>query len=106
MASLIHTPACDQYTIVLVYSSTAVIALIRPSAAVTSPGDVDRDGDHDFNDFERWILCMAGPDILTPPPGCDPDDFHFRADLDGPACEDYDVDMLDFAVLQRIIDGT
>lgn len=106
MASLIHTPVCDQYTIVLVYSSTAVIALIRPSVAVTSPGDVDRDGDHDFDDFLRWIPCMAGPDILVPPPGCDPDDFHFRADLDGPACDDYDVDMKDFWVLQRIIDGT
>ncbi len=105
MATLIHTPLCDQYTIVLVYSSTAAIALVRPSAAVTSPGDVDRDGDHDFDDFVRWSSCMAGPDILVPPPGCDPDDFHFRADLDGPACEDYDVDMKDFWVLQRIIDG-
>lgn len=106
MANLIHTPLCDQYTIVLVYSSTAAIALIRPSAAVTSPGDVDRDGDHDFADFVRWSPCMAGPDILIPPPGADPDDFHFRADLDGPACEDYDVDLKDFWVLQRIIDGT
>lgn len=106
MASLIHTPVCDQYTIVLVYSSTAVIALIRPSPAVTSPGDVDRDGDHDFDDFIEWYPCMAGPDILVPPPGCNPDDFHFRADLDGPACEDYDVDMKDFWVLQRILDGT
>lgn len=104
MASLIHTPACDQYTIVLVYSSTAAIALIRPSVAVTSPGDVDRDGDHDANDFLRWLLCMAGPDILVPPPGCNPDDFHFRADLDGPACDDYDVDLHDLAVLQRIMD--
>lgn len=106
MANLIHTPLCDQYTIVLVYSSTAAIALIRPSAAVTSPGDVDRDGDHDFADFVRWSPCMAGPDILMPPPGADPDDFHFRADMDGPACEDYDVDLKDFWVLQRIIDGT
>ncbi|MDX2197471.1 MAG: hypothetical protein SF069_00695 [Phycisphaerae bacterium] len=106
MSSVIHTPVCDQYTIVLVYSSTAVIALIRPSSAVTSPGDVDRDGDHDVDDFARWAPCMAGPDILTPPPGCDPDDFHFRADLDMPYCEDYDVDIKDFWVLQRIIDGT
>ncbi|GMU81044.1 MAG: hypothetical protein AMXMBFR47_09150 [Planctomycetota bacterium] len=106
MASLIHTPVCDQYTIVLVYSSTAAIALIRPSTAVTSPGDVDRDGDHDFDDFVRWAPCMAGPDILIPPPGADPDDFHFRADVDGPFCEDYDVDLKDFWVLQRIIDGT
>src|SRR5262249_36528903 len=28
MANLIHTPVCDQYTIVLVYSSTAAIALV------------------------------------------------------------------------------
>ncbi len=83
-----HTPVCDQYRIVLVYSTTAGIALIRPSTAVTSPGDVDRDGDHDLDDFALWQARMAGPNNLVPPPGCDPDDFHFRADLDMPYCED------------------
>lgn len=102
-ASLNHTLLCDQYTIVLVYSSTAAIALIRPSNQVTSVGDVDRDGDHDLDDFARWLPCMAGPGVLTPPPGCNPDDFHFRADIDGPACEDYDVDLKDFWVFQRIL---
>lgn len=101
--TLIHTPICDQYTVVLVYSSTAAIALIRPSVAVTLPGDIDRDGDKDFDDFVRWAPCMAGPDILIPPPECDPDDFHFRADIDQPYCDDYDVDLRDFWALQRII---
>ncbi len=103
-ASLSHTPFCDQYTIVLVYSSTAGIALVRPGTQVTSVGDVDRDGDHDLDDYTRWLPCLAGPDVLTPPAGCDPDDFHFRADMDAPACEDYDVDLKDFWVFQRIID--
>jgi len=103
-ASLDHALLCDQYTIVLVYSSTAAIALIRPSVAVTSVGDVDRDGDHDLDDFSRWLPCMAGPDVLTPPVGCDGNDFAFRVDLDGPACDDYDVDLKDFWVLQRILD--
>jgi len=98
-----HTYACDQYTIVLVYSSTAAIALVRPGLAVTSVGDVDRDGDHDLDDYERWYACMAGPDVLVPPPGCDPSDFAYRTDLDGPACDDYDVDLRDAAVMQRII---
>ncbi|HEY3245080.1 MAG TPA: hypothetical protein VGM03_17190 [Phycisphaerae bacterium] len=102
-SSINHTPICDQYTIVLVYSSTAGIALIRPSVAVTSPGDIDQDGDHDLDDFAIWLPCMAGPNVLVPPPGCDPDDFHFRADLDMPYCEDYDVDLKDFWVLQRIL---
>lgn len=104
-AALDHAPICDQYTIVLVYSSTAAIALVRPSVAVTSVGDVDRDGDHDLEDLDLWVPCMAGPGVLTPPAGCDPNDFHFRADIDGPACEDYDVDLKDFWALQRIIDG-
>lgn len=102
-ASLDHSLLCDQYTIVLVYSSTAAIALIRPSVAVTSVGDVDRDGDQDLDDFSRWLPCMAGPDVLTPPAGCNSDDFQFRDDLDGPACEDYDVDLKDFWVFQRIL---
>jgi T5SS/PEP-CTERM-associated repeat protein len=103
-ADLDHTPICTQYTIVLVYSSTAGIALIRPGLGVTSVGDVDRDGDHDLDDYDLWQPCMAGPGVLTPPPGCDPEDFAIRADFDGPACEDFDVDLRDFVVLQRLID--
>jgi len=103
-SSTVHTPLCHQYTIVVVYSSTAAIALIRPGLGVTSVGDVDRDGDRDLDDLERWLPCLAGPDVLVPPPGCDPDDFMHRADLDGPACADFDVDLADFAVFQRILD--
>jgi hypothetical protein len=102
-STVVHTALCDQYTLVLVYSSTAAIALVRPGLAVTSVGDVDRDGDQDLDDFIRWSACLAGPGVLTPPPGCDPDDFAHRADLDGPACADYDVDLADYAVWQRIL---
>ncbi len=101
--SLEHTNLCDQYTLVLVYSSTAAIALVRPGLQVTAVGDIDRDGDVDAADFQRWAPCMAGPDVLVRPVGCDAGDFQFRADLDGPACDDYDVDMRDLAVLQRIL---
>lgn len=102
-SSTVHTPLCHQYRIVVVYSSTAAIALIRPGLEVTSVGDVDRDGDQDLDDLERWLPCLAGPDVLVPPPGCDPDDFMYRADLDGPACADFDVDLADFAAFQRIL---
>jgi len=102
-ASAVHTPLCHQYTIAVVYSSTAAIAIIRPGPGVTSVGDVDRDGDKDLDDFDRWLPCLAGPGVLVPPPGCDPDDFMHRADLDGPACADFDVDLADFAAFQRIL---
>lgn len=101
--NLIHTPACSQYTLVLVYSSTAAIALVRPGLGVTAVGDIDRDGDIDLDDFDRWAPCLAGPGVLVPPPGCAPDDFAVRADLDGPACADFDVDLQDFAVMQRLL---
>ena len=60
-----------------------------------SGADFDRDGDVDAAD--RDVLCgaLAGPEVLTPPPGCPPDQFA-RADLDG----DTDVDLRDVALLQ------
>jgi len=64
-------------------------------------GDLDHDGDVDFGDFNLFACCMAGPDITTPPPGCDPDDFA-NADHDG----DDDVDLADFAGLQRHFTGS
>jgi uncharacterized lipoprotein YddW (UPF0748 family) len=64
-------------------------------------GDIDHDGDVDFDDFSLFSGCLAGPDITTPPPGCDPDDFA-SADHDG----DDDVDMADFAAFQQQSTGS
>jgi len=61
----------------------------------TRPGDIDGDGDIDVTDFARFAPCLAGPDVLSPPPGCDIDDFA-ASDIDG----DKDVDMTDFARFQ------
>ena len=61
----------------------------------TSPGDLDGDGDVDLDDFALFAECMAGPDVTTPPPGCDPVDFA-ASDLEG----DTDVDLRDFAGFQ------
>ena len=60
-------------------------------------GDLDEDGDVDAADFTLFAGCLAGPDVTTPPSGCDPAVFD-RADLDG----DEDVDMKDAAVFQQV----
>jgi len=58
------------------------------------PGDLDQNGTVDLDDVSAFAGCMAGPDVTTPPPGCDPEQFQ-RADLDG----DADADLADFAPL-------
>ena len=64
------------------------------------PGDLDSDGDVDVDDFAVFLACLAGPEVSTPPSGCDPTDFA-QADLDG----DLDVDLTDFAALQQVFTG-
>jgi len=53
-------------------------------------GDLDLDLDVDLADHTVFADCMAGPDVLSPPAGCDPAAFD-RADLDA----DGDVDLID-----------
>jgi hypothetical protein len=67
---------------------------------MTVPGDLDGDLDVDWDDFELFAGCMAGPDVTIPLPGCDVFDFA-RADLDA----DGDLDMADFAEFQRVFMG-
>jgi hypothetical protein len=65
-----------------------------------SLGCIDLDCDVDADDFALFEACMAGPDVTTPPPGCDPEDFA-SADVD----EDGDVDLDDFGVLSLNFTG-
>jgi hypothetical protein len=59
------------------------------------PGDLDRDGDVDLDDFLLFSGCVGGPHAATPPPSCDPGDFT-SGDLDA----DGDMDLEDFAAFQ------
>ncbi|MCK4342843.1 MAG: TIGR03790 family protein [Phycisphaerae bacterium] len=63
-------------------------------------GDLTCDGVVDFDDYAVFEDCLNGPDVSTPPPGCDPEDFA-RADLDG----DNDVDLVDFTYFQSACTG-
>jgi hypothetical protein len=79
-----------------------------PACTSFAPADFDRDCDVDGDDFEIFIACVAGPNILYDPdelpPGCPlvPDDDGFiAADFD----RDSDVDHDDFGVLQRCYGG-
>ncbi len=51
-------------------------------------------------DLGLFAECMAGPDVTTPPSGCDPMTFDL-ADFD----TDSDVDLADFAVFQPLLSG-
>jgi len=61
-------------------------------------GDMDADGDVDVSDAAAWAPCLAGPNVLTPPPDCGVAMFRCAA-LDG----DGAVDLHDLAVLQRAV---
>jgi hypothetical protein len=58
------------------------------------PGDLDRDGDIDIDDFTILADCLDGPDV-PPASACD------RADLTA----DADVDLADCAEFQRLFPG-
>jgi alpha-tubulin suppressor-like RCC1 family protein len=64
------------------------------------PADFNCDGRVDENDLGVLANCAAGPGILTPPPGCTPQQFA-AADADG----DGDVDQDDFGRFQRCFAG-
>ncbi|UCG16558.1 MAG: lamin tail domain-containing protein, partial [Phycisphaerales bacterium] len=58
-------------------------------------GDIDLDDDVDLADLVKFVECMNGPDVSTPPGGCTLDEFGL-ADLEW----DNDVDLGDFAEFQ------
>lgn len=63
-------------------------------------GTIDMDCDLDADDFALFGACMAGPNVTTPPPGCDPENFAL-ADVD----DDGDVDLADFSVFNLNFTG-
>ncbi|UCG17214.1 MAG: lamin tail domain-containing protein [Phycisphaerales bacterium] len=60
-------------------------------------GDMDLDDDVDLTDLVKFIACMNGPDVSTPPGGCTLNEFGL-ADLQW----DNDVDLGDFAEFQMV----
>ena len=86
----VYWPA-DASTGQIISTEAARIKALNPLA-----GDLDGAGDIDAADFATFTTCLAGPDVTTPPPGCDPMDFA-GADLGG----DLDVDLADTALFQR-----
>ncbi|MCB9849311.1 MAG: hypothetical protein H6817_01250 [Phycisphaerales bacterium] len=63
------------------------------------PPDFDDDGDVDLFDHARFVDCLNGPEVATPPPGCSAFDFEL-ADLE----HDRDVDLRDFAAFVELFD--
>ncbi|UCG16403.1 MAG: family 10 glycosylhydrolase [Phycisphaerales bacterium] len=60
------------------------------------PGDMDHDGDVDYDDLMYFVFCLQGPGV-TYLPG--------HLCLDGDADEDTDVDLVDFASFQDVFTG-
>ncbi|GMU20217.1 MAG: hypothetical protein AMXMBFR13_03150 [Phycisphaerae bacterium] len=59
------------------------------------PGDIDRDGDVDQEDFGRFQVCLTGGGMPQTDPSCQP----CRLDMDS------DVDQNDFGIFQRCVSG-
>jgi hypothetical protein len=68
--------------------------------ASVAKGDLNWDGVVNNADFNVFADCIAGPDVTSPPAGCDAGAFS-RADLD----TDDDVDLADFADFQEAFTG-
>jgi CubicO group peptidase (beta-lactamase class C family) len=100
-------PEANLAVSVLANADAGTVALSELAKAILhdfegpSPGDLDLDGDIDLNDFVVFAACMAGPAVITPPPGCDPAHFD-AADLE----VDGDVDMHDFSVFEQNFTGS
>ena len=63
-------------------------------------GDLDGDGDVDWDDYAIFYACLAGPGVSTPPEGCLSGHFD-RADLQN----DDDVDLADFGMFETLFTG-
>ena len=88
----------DDLVVSLLLSPQTIYAVDFPR--IDMLGDLDCDDDVDINDLIIFADCIAGPDVTTPSPGCDPNDFG-NADLNGNA----NVDLADFAIFQKQFTG-
>jgi hypothetical protein len=89
--------ACPELTVpdVVVWSGAAVRQDID-LCGILLPGDMDQDGDVDFDDLPTFIFCMQGPEEVY-------GDTHFC--VSGDADEDADVDLADLGSFQRAFDS-
>lgn len=67
----------------------------RLSVEIALPGDDDRDGDVDLDDYAGFVECLSGPGVDDLPSACHVHDF------DG----DEDVDLEDVAAFQGAFTG-
>lgn len=82
-------------TLIMDTAKTITLSVLYP------PGDANTDGTVDLVDAAKFIACAAGPGTTTLPDGVDPVEFdNLDTDRDG------DVDLHDFAALQRHFGGT
>jgi formylglycine-generating enzyme required for sulfatase activity len=65
--------------------------IARAGEPEVSPGDFDRDGDLDNDDYTAFTVCLAGPAAAVVPGA--------TLDLDA----DLDIDLADFAIWQRLV---
>jgi hypothetical protein len=79
--------------------SDSSIITVRPCSACLIV-DFDCDQDVDFDDFERFVVCLNGPLATFPPLGCPLDDYAL-ADTNA----DLHVDLIDFALFQNNATG-
>jgi hypothetical protein len=73
---------------------TAAVNLNNPTVI---PPDFNDDGDVDLADGARFVDCLGGPEVATPPAGCSQVEFDL-ADLE----RDRDVDLRDFAAFTEL----
>jgi len=87
--------ACPPETLggVTVFAGSVVRRDVLMCPAEPLVGDLDQDGDVDFNDLGIFNFCMQGPDVDYPA-----GQFCLIADLQG---LDADVDLSDFGILQE-----
>ena len=71
-----------------------IIPELQGAPVIARVGDWDTDGAIDLADHQGFVSCLGGPDLTGLPAGC------CRIDFNG----DDDVDLLDFAELEVVLD--
>ena len=93
--------ACDGGSDHAVEAGVDAFEVLSFDCTHTLQGDLNGDCNVDLDDFSLFSGCLAGPQVSTPPPSCDPGDFT-SGDLDA----DGDMDLEDFAEFQAAFTGS